>query len=205
MRLRRNGEDRMRPPGAGHPGLAATVLLHRAGESQAGCRQPAMPVAGLSEDPGQAEPGKRETVLGDVAAECGTKARPARQHLARDMAVPGMFRDPLGALRGSPTGMLTGTAPRSGRGPRPAGARRPPEGHRDGVRSGRTLALPKDTPAQYRRCWVGTMWRAAPAQCQGVQVGRSSRPTGVRSSPGMQSQKTRRGAQGAPAGCFIGQ
>jgi len=67
-----------------------------------------------------------------------------------------------------PTGLLTCTAP-PGRTPGRCAVRR-------------TLALPKDTPAQYRRCWVGTMWRAAPGQCQGVQVSRSSRPLGGRRS-----------------------
>jgi len=97
-------------------------------------------------------------------ALCNSRAAAPRK-LGVPRGCSAMLRgSPPGTLRG-PIGVFTCTAP-------PGAAR---QGRR-AVR--RELALPKDTPAQYRRCWVGTMWRAAPAQCQGVQVSRSSGPLG---------------------------
>ncbi len=87
-------------PGTGYPGIQATVLLHRAGESQAGYWQPAMLAVGLPEDPGQAGRGTQQTVLaGMLPRECGTEARPARQRLARTWQVRDVPR-PHGAHAG---------------------------------------------------------------------------------------------------------
>jgi hypothetical protein len=89
-----------------------------------------------------------------------------------------------------------GTGPGRCGPPHPSGVHATPSG----CASRGETASRQDTPAQYRRCWVGrvwravpggsgpgrcavrrtlalpkdigTMWRAAPAQCQGVQVSR---------------------------------
>jgi len=68
----------------------------------------------------------------------------------------------------------------------------PPEGHRDDVAGGA------------RGCWVGTMWRAAPAQCQGVQVSRSSRLFGGKRDPSDGGEQESRAVRQSTTTCARG-